>query len=326
MGKLHRPRFGSLQFWPRKRAEKEVPSVNWASLKNSQVKNHLLGFLCYKAGMRSVLVKDNTQHSATKGKSIVLPVTVVECPPLKVFSIRFYKNNKVVNELINQSLEKELKRKIKLPKVHNETEVKDFDDIRIIVYSLVKRTGIKKTPDLFEAGLKGTAQEKLEFAKSLLNKELNFEDFFEKNQLVDIHAVTKGQGFTGPVKRFGITLKPHKSEKGVRRPGTLGPWHPARVTYRVPMAGQHGFFTRVKYNNKLVDIGKDLKEEFHHYGFVKTNYIMIKGDVYGPAKRAIILTAASRPTKHTAKENFEFIRILGNQKISGMPKTEGFLA
>ena len=39
MGKLYRPRHGSLQFWPRKRAKKEIPSVNWNSLKKISVKN-----------------------------------------------------------------------------------------------------------------------------------------------------------------------------------------------------------------------------------------------------------------------------------------------
>ena len=83
-----------------------------------------------------------------------------------------------------------------------------------------------------------------------------FLDLFEKNQSVDLRGLTKGKGFQGPVKRFGITLKVKKSEKGQRRPGSLGPWHPARVIFRVPMAGQLGMFTRAIYNNKIVDIGK----------------------------------------------------------------------
>ena len=57
----------------------------------------------------------------------------------------------------------------------------------------------------------------------------------------------------GPVKRFGISLKFHKSEKGVRRPGSLAPWHPARVTFRTPNMGQTGFFTRVSYNNLIME-------------------------------------------------------------------------
>ena len=310
MGKLHRPRHGSLQFWPRKRAEKEIPSVNWNALEKSHAKNRLLGFLCYKVGMKSVLVKDNTQHSMTKGKSIILPVTIVECPPMKLYSIRFYKNRKVAGEIISPSLDKELIRKIKMPKLNKGKEIADFDDVRIIAYSVAKKTGIKKTPDMLEIGLKGNAAEKLEFAKSLMNREIEFEEFFDKNQSVDMHCVTKGHGFSGAVKRFGIQFRPHKSEKGVRRPGSLGPWHPARVTFMAPMAGQLGFFTRVKYNNKIINIGKELNEEFLHYGFVKTHYAMIKGSVHGPCKRAVVLTSVLKPTKIAAKENFEFIKII----------------
>jgi large subunit ribosomal protein L3 len=195
-------------------------------------------------------------------------------------------------------------------KKQEEKEVKDFDDVRIIAYSLVKRTGIKKVPDILEIGIKGNTQEKLEFAKSLLGKELNFEEFFDKNQLIDIHGVTKGKGIQGPVKRFGINFRPHKSEKGVRKVGSIGPWHPARVTFRVPMAGQLGFFTRIKYNNKIINLGKELKNDFPHYGLVKTSFAMIKGSVHGPAKRAVVITAAFRPKKDTEKENFDFIRIV----------------
>ena len=47
MPKINRPRFGSLQFWPRKRAEKEIPSVNWKTIKGKGI----LGFITYKVGM-----------------------------------------------------------------------------------------------------------------------------------------------------------------------------------------------------------------------------------------------------------------------------------
>ena len=196
MGTIHRPRWGSLQFWPRKKAEKEVPSVNWKALYNSPAKNHLLGFICYKVGMQSVLVKDNTPNSMTKGKSIVVPVTVLECPALKVFSVRLYKNNQVVGEILSSSFEKEIKRRMKMPK-NAKNEERDFDDARIIAYSLVKRTEIKKSPDIMEIGLKGSAQEKLEFAKSILNREINFDEFFDKNQLIAFMLSRRERGFQG---------------------------------------------------------------------------------------------------------------------------------
>lgn len=119
-------------------------------------------------------------------------------------------------------------------------------------------------------------------------------------------------GFSGPVKRFGIRLKFHKSEKGRRRPGSLGPWHPARVTFRVPMAGQLGMFTRAVYNNKIIDLGKsdDKFKNVKNYGDIKTDYIIVKGSIQGPAKRQLIITSALRETKKIKKINYELLEVL----------------
>ncbi|MDP3966551.1 MAG: 50S ribosomal protein L3 [archaeon] len=305
------PRKGSLQFWPRKRAEKFLPSVNWNSIHSKKI---LKGFIGYKAGMASFAVKDLTPHSMTKDKKIVIPVTILECPPLKILSVRFYKNGKVGTEVLGDNLEKELKRKVKLPKQTKKIEnVKneDYDDLRLIVYSIVKKTGIKKTPDISEIGLNGTYDEKLKFAKENLGKEISVLNHFEKSELIDLRGLTTGRGLQGPVKRFGITLKAHKSEKGVRRPGSLGPWHPARVTFRVPMAGQVGLFTRIVYNSKIVDMGKDEKrfKNLKNYGNVNSEYILVRGSVQGPVKRQLLLTHALRETKKQKKKEYELIEL-----------------
>jgi large subunit ribosomal protein L3 len=310
------PRKGSLQFWPRKRVSKFLPSVNWNAIQSNSVKG-LKGSICYKAGMMSAYVKDNTPDSMTKGKKIAIPVTILECPPLKIFSIRFYKNNRVAKDILAENFEKELKRKVKLPKKSREkvadliSEKGEYDDVRVIAYSQVKKTGVKKTPDLSEIGLVGSFDEKINFIKEFLNKEISILDIFEKGQLIDLRGLTKGQGLSGPVKRFGITLKSHKSEKGRRRPGSLGPWHPARVTFRVPQAGQLGMFTRVTYNNKIMDMGKseDKKElkNIKNYGNIKTDYIIVSGSVQGPAKRQLVITAPLRGTKKQLKKNYELL-------------------
>jgi large subunit ribosomal protein L3 len=308
------PRKGSLQFWPRKRVSKFLPSVNWNAIKSNSSKG-LKGSICYKAGMMSAYVKDNTPDSMTKGKKIAIPITILECPPLRIFSVRFYKNNQVAKEILAENFEKELKSKVKLPKKSGQkvgdliSEKGEYDDVRVIVYSQVKKTGIKKTPDLNEVGLVGSFDEKINFIKEFLNKEISILDIFEKDQLVDLRGLTKGHGFSGPVKRFGITLKSHKSEKGRRRPGSLGPWHPARVIFRVPQAGQLGMFTRITYNNKIMDMGKsegdkELKN-IKNYGNIKTDYVIVAGSVQGPAKRQLMITAPLRETKKQLKKSYE---------------------
>ncbi|MEK6897158.1 MAG: 50S ribosomal protein L3 [Nanoarchaeota archaeon] len=309
------PRKGSLQFWPRKRASKFLPKVNWNAIPSDSSKK-LKGFICYKAGMVSAYVKDNTPDSMTKGKKISIPVTILECPQLKIFSVRFYKNSNIVKEIIVENPDKELKRRIKLPKKYgkiDDVKPEEYDNIRVLCYSLVKKTGIKKTPDMCEIGLSGTKEEKLNFVREEIEKEISILDIFEKNKLVDLRGLTKGHGFSGPVKRFGITLKQHKSEKGRRRPGSLGPWHPARVTFRTPMAGQLGMFTRVLYNNKIIDVGKSEGNEklknIKNFGDVKTDYIILRGSVQGPARRQILLTSPLRETKKQLKKNYELIEL-----------------
>lgn len=322
MPKHSQPRRGSLQFWPRKRASKILPSVNWEAISKDGKYKGLLGFIAYKVGMKSAVVKDNTEHSMTKGKKIVVPVTILEAPPLKILSVRFYKNNKIVKEIFGGG-EKELKRKLKLPRKKQEKinldEIKseEYDEIRIIVYALAARTGIKKSPDIAEIAIGGTKEEQFATVKNFLNKEILIKEVFkqEEKKLVDVRGLTKGKGLQGPVKRFGISLRQHKSEKGVRKVGSIGPWHPAHVSFRVPMAGQLGFFTRLSYNNKIVNIGeiseKDINPEqgFEHYGKIKTEYIILRGSIQGPAKRQLLLTAALRPTKKQLKKNFEFIEL-----------------
>lgn len=307
MAKLSKPREGSLQFWPRKRAEKFVPSVNWDVVKFDAKNEGLLGFIAYKAGMSTASVKDSTDKSLTSGKKLFIPVTILEAPNMKIYSVRFYNNGNTVKDII-VSTDKELKKVVKIPKQIPAFEPpKQFDDIRVLVYSLAKQTGIKKTPDMAEIGINAT--NKLEFVKSLIGKEISIKDF--KHTLVDVRGLTTGKGFSSAVKRYGISLKQHKSEKGRRRPGSLGPWHPARVTFRTPMAGQLGMFTRVHYNQKILSSGliseKDINGNgFEHYGKILSGFIIIHGSVQGPEKRQVLLTSSLRPTKKQIKKKFEF--------------------
>jgi len=308
------PRKGSLQYWPRKRAAKILPSANWKAI-NSDKK--LKGFIGYKAGMVSLEIKDNTENSMTKGKNIINPGTIVECPEMKIFSVRFYKDGIVAKDILAEQLDKELKRAVKIPKQskHKFDSVKteEYDNVSIITYSIVKKTGLKKKPDLAEIGLSGNYDDKIAWIKENINKELNIADFFVNGELVDTRGLTTGRGFSGPVKRFGINLKSHKSEKGQRRPGNVGPWHPARVIFKVPMAGQLGMFTRVEYNKKIVDLQKASEKPIKaikNYGDVKTNYLILTGSVQGPSKRQILVTQPLRPSKMQTKKKYDLVGVL----------------
>jgi large subunit ribosomal protein L3 len=315
MGAPKRPRWGSLQFYPRKKIDKFIPSVNWSTINADPKTQGLLGFITYKVGMSTALVKDVTDKSMTQNKKMYLPVTILEAPSMKLFAIRFYKNNIAIKDVI-VSNEKELKRIVRVPgevKAFDSQIPADFDDIRAIVYTLVKKTSVKKTPDVAELAI--NAENKLDFVKSLIGKEITPKDFVQTS-LVDTRGLTTGKGNVGPVKRFGLSLKSHKSEKGVRRPGSLGPWHPARVTFHAPQMGQMGLFNRIHYNIKVLAMhsvsDKNINPEhgFKNYGMVKTNYIILAGSVQGPSKRQILLTTSFRPTKMQAKKKYEFLELI----------------
>ena len=309
MAKLSKPRAGSLQFWPRKRAEHFLPSVNWKPVKGEGI----LGFIAYKVGMATALVKDTTDKSMTANKRIYIPVTILETPNMKIFSVRFYNHGQVIKEVV-VSTDSLLKKVVRIPKTAGKLEIPPvYDDIRILVYSLAHQTTVKKTPDLAELAIGGG--NKLDLVKSLIGKEITVKDVL-KFSLLDVRGLTKGKGLEGAVPRFGITLKSHKSEKGVRRPGSLGPWHPARVTFRTPQAGQLGMFTRVHYNLRAINLNTIAEKNinpgtgFKNYGRVQTSYIIVKGSVQGPPKRQILITPALRPTNEQVKKKYEFMELI----------------
>lgn len=327
MPKKHKPRKGSLQFWPRKRAKKILPRVNWKPLEEKYVEGKgLLGAIGYKVGMESVIVKDERKGSLTEAQEIVMPVSIIEFSPLRIFSVRFYKNNKLVTEIINPAAFKDykwIKRKIKPTKKQIsrdkiikeiEEKAKEADKVRVVVYTKPKTIKLKKTPEIAEVGLKGDIQNKIEFIKENLNKDIKAREVFETGMLVDVRGVTKGKGTAGPIKRFGIGRKQHKSEKGVRRPGSIGPWLPAKVSFKAPMAGQLGYFTRIDYNKYIVLVS-NIKEKninkkggFLHYGNIDSDYLIVKGSVMGPAKRPLFLTLPLRPSLNALKQSYSFVR------------------
>ena len=311
MPNIRKPRKGSLQFWPRRRAKRDYARVrSWAKLKEAKP----LGFAGYKAGMTHVMVNDSRKTSLTKGEDISCPVTIIECPPIKTASIRFYKKDvndlKVVSEVFADKVDKELSRKIIVPKkIKKKTEdIKDFDFVRLLAYTQPKLVGIKKKPEVFEIGLGGVKEDQLKYAKEILGKDININDVFAEGQQLDIHAVTKGKGFQGAVKRFGIGLKSHKSEKSRRTPGSLGPWRgQGHVMWKVAHAGRMGFHLRTEYNKQLMKIGTKPEEVnqkggFLRYGVVKNPYILVKGSVIGPAKRIVRFNHAIRSNKKIASE------------------------
>jgi large subunit ribosomal protein L3 len=318
----HRIRSGSLQFYPRVRAGKDIPSVNWKNvgkINRSKKGVGMVGFVGYKVGMCSASAKDITSDSMTKGKKIIIPCTIIECPVMKIYSVRFYKNGVVAGD-IAVSNEKILNKKIKISNQAKKLEdfKQDYEDIRVVAYSDVVNAGFaRKSPVLIELGLSGRKEDKLKFVQEKIGKEIHINEVFnDTEEVVDVHSVSKGFGTQGPVKRFGITLRSHKSEKGRRGPGSIAPWHPARLTFRTPLAGQTGYHSRVVYNNLVLKIGKisekniNPKQGFHKYGNIKTDFIILRGSIPGTKKRAVMITPSTRASKKISKLKFENVELI----------------
>lgn len=314
MGNIRHPRRGSMQFWPRRRARHSLARIR--TWKDSG-KAKLLGFIGFKAGMTHVMALDNRGKSLTKGEQIAMAGTIIECPPITVAGVCFYKRSELglqkVGCVLAEKLSKNLEKKIILPKksVKSWDSVPAFDDLRLLVYSHpdAASTGVKK-PKLVEIAVGGSANDKQAYAKSVLGKDVAVSELFEQGEIVDVHGITKGKGFQGTVKRFGVPIRQHKAEKTKRGIATLGSWTPKRVEFTVAQSGKMGYHLRTEYNKQILKIASspsDVNPDggITKYGLVKTTYVLLKGSIPGPRKRAVMLATAVRSNKKRPKDSFE---------------------
>ncbi len=315
--KKHAPKRGSLAFLPRGRAKRIYPGIRYWP-KQGITTPTLLGFMGYKAGMTHVFIIEDRPGSPNYGKEVVCPVTVIEAPPILICGIRAYMRTpygyKSLTEVWMEDPPDDLERIVTLPeKFDTENALKKMEEnlekiakFRAIAITQPRLANIsKKKPEIMEIEIGGgTIQEQFQYAKSLLGKTVPPEEVFKEGQFIDVVAVTKGKGWQGPVKRWGVKILPHKSRKTKRGVATLGPWKPTRVMYSVPRAGQMGFHKRTEYNKRILKIGNNGKEVtpkggFIRYGQIKTSYILINGSVPGATKRLIRLRYPARPPKTT---------------------------
>ena len=315
----HAPKRGSLAFSPRKRAKSLVPTIKtWPDL---EVTNPtLLGFGGYKAGSTGIIYVENDPHSLDYGKEVYSVTTIVEVPPIFVLGVVAYGILEEKNSIATfctayaENIPDFIKRRIvtintktsreNLRKI--EENLDEVVKLRVLAATQPHLAGIhKKKPEVFEieVGGKVSIEDKFNYVKSILGKEVKATDVFKPGDVIDVIAVTKGKGFQGPVKRWGIKILPPKSRKTKRKAGALGPWKPSAVMYTVPMAGQTGFHRRTIYRIKVLDIrsiedGKAvLNVPFHKYGILKNSYMLLKGTVPGPPKRIILMRHTVRPLK-----------------------------
>jgi len=315
--KKHAPRHGSLAFLPRKRATSAKGRVrHWLDTSEDVI---FLGFAGFKAGMTHITYMEDQKNSPYYGKELMKPVTVIEVPPLILIGIRVYNEDEygkyIEGDIFSSELNNYLNRKISPPNFekYNYDEIKkklskalnNTSDIRGIFQTQPHLTSLpRKKPDIIEIKLNsiGSPMDEFNFALEYLGKEIKARDVLTEGELVDILAVTKGKGFQGPVKRYGVKILTRKNSKARRVVACIGPWHPARVLYTVPRPGQMGYHQRTEYHKRIMVIGENEEEinpkgGFIRYGKVNGDYLLVLGSIPGPKNRLIRIRKTIRPVK-----------------------------
>jgi len=186
--------------------------------------------------------------------------------------------------------------------------------IRVIAHSQIQKLRLRqKKSHVLEIQVNGgSIAQKVDFAKTLLEKEVNVDTVFETSEMIDALGVTKGKGFEGVTQRWGVRKLPRKTHKGLRKVACIGAWHPPNVRTTVPRAGQFGYYHRTEINKKVYRIGKggttnastdfDVTKKdinpmggFPQYGLVKNDFLMLRGSCPGVRKRAITLRKSLLP-------------------------------
>ena len=339
--KFERPRHGSLGFLPRKRANRHRGRVK-AFPKDDQSKApHLTAYMGYKAGMTHILRDVDKPGSKAHKKEVVEAVTVLETPPIRVIGVvgyvetaqglralttvwaehindeakrRFYKNwykskKKAFSRYCKKYADGQKDIDAELSRIKQYCQV-----VRVIAHTQIRKVKIgQKKAHMMEIQVNGgSVEDKVGYATGLFEKEVPVDAVFAKDEMIDIVGVTKGRGYEGVVTRWGCTRLPRKTHRGLRKVACIGAWHPAKVQFSVPRAGQNGYHHRTEMNKKIYKIGKSIATEennatteydlteksinpvggWPHYGLVREDYMILKGCVVGPKKRIITLRKA----------------------------------
>ncbi|MCI0497290.1 MAG: 50S ribosomal protein L3 [Thermoplasmata archaeon] len=314
-----------MAYSPRKRARSEVARLK--SWPEGGREPKVQGFAGYKAGMTHIFLEDKRAKSLTQGQEIRVPVTILEVPPMRIIGVRAYVDSpyglKTLSEVWSKKFDPSLERRLTLPEKPKEhwkrIEAESIDDLRLIAQTqphLV--TSIpKKIPEIMELRIGGgTMEERVALAKDLLGKEVKAGDVISQGSVVDVAAVTRGKGWQGVVRRWGVKLLVHKNDKHRRMVGTLGPWRTWIMT-AVPQGGQTGYHQRTEYNKVVLRVGDNgldvtPKGGFIKYGEVRNGYVMIGGSVPGPAKRLVRVRDAVRFNGKEQEVNITYVSVESN--------------
>lgn len=282
------PRSGSLAFLPRRRTRHHRGRVRSFPKDDASKPIHLTAFMGYKAGMTHVA----RHHERREGKKvfkkdIVEPVSIIECPPIKIVGLVGYvetpRGLRALSTVYAQHLPEELRRRFyknwvsakkkafthyakrwEEPETSKNSIKRDLERIkkychvvRVLVATQMSKLNLRqRKAHLFEIQVNGgTVAQKVDWAVSKFEGEVSVAEVFNEYEMIDTIGVTRGKGTAGVVKRFGVTRLPRKTHRGLRKVGCIGAWHPAAVKWTVARTGQLGYHHRTEVNKKIYRIG-----------------------------------------------------------------------
>eukprot|EP00968_Pinguiococcus_pyrenoidosus_P006196 scaffold417_cov252-Pinguiococcus_pyrenoidosus.AAC.23 len=351
--KFEAPRHGSLGFLPRKRTRRHRGRIRSFPRDDASKDCHLTAFCGYKAGMTHIVRDVERPGSKVHKKEVVEAVTILETPPMVAVGVVGYVQTpsgmKSLCTVWAEHLSEEVKRRFyknwykskkkaftkyaKAASAENTIEeglnrIKEYCQVvRVIMHTQVRKLNLRiKKAHVLEVQVNGgNVADKVDYARGLLEKEIDVKSVFGKDELIDVCGVTKGHGNEGVVTRWGVTRLPRKTHRGLRKIACIGAWHPARVGRTVARSGQNGYHHRTELNKKIYRIGvkgdetsctteADLTEKsitpmggFPHYGVINEDWIMVKGCVAGSRKR--VLTLRKSLMKHSRRDHLEEVQL-----------------
>lgn len=286
--KYENPRSGSLAFLPKRRTRHHRGRVRAFPKDDAKKPIHLTAFMGYKAGMTHVA----RHHERREGKKvfkkdIVEPVTIIECPPIKIVGVVGYvetpRGLRALSTVYAQNIPDELKRRFYKnwrnakknafkhyakrwaePSDSKKSINRDLERIKkycqvvrvLVSTQLTKLNFRQRKAHHFEIQVNGgTVAQKVDWAVKKFEGEVSVGEVFNEFEMVDTIGVTRGKGVAGVVKRFGVTRLPRKTHRGLRKVGCIGAWHPAAVKWTVARTGQLGYHSRTELNKKVYRIG-----------------------------------------------------------------------
>lgn len=288
------PRRGSLAYRPRGRAKSLIPRVRtWPKIEGD--KPTLLGFPGYKAGTVHVITVDDRAKTPNFGKPLFNLSSVLSIPDAQVVGLRLYGHENGRDMAISDVRQAGQAAVDKLP-------TGKAARVAAVVSSIPRDVGLsQKKPVIMEVGVSGgDLKAQAEFVLGLIGKKVKFTEVFKPGVYVDVLGISKGKGYEGPITRFGVKRKQHKSRKSVRAVGVIGPWHPAAVMYTIARAGQMGFHQRTETGKRILLVGNASANPiapaggFGHFGNVGGDYAVVRGSVPGPASRFVMVRLRAR--------------------------------